>query len=247
MSSWIFGGDQMRDIMFGEHKPSLWPTEGPLANINAHVTLPLAAYQGFLGGLLPAAVVPSVLAAFPCAPNPAFGQAAPLLTECVDTAADFVNGYLFTCPIDYAAALGVYGKSVNSYAVLFAGAMPGPSPYNDDGKDFLMPYFPSFDKCYAALDNKSCHIEGAKWFFGEYIAQNLEVTDAEADFGKLYRQAYGDLIKNGSSNSLASAKTGAWNKFTVENEHEVMGRPMEQQCQVMNYMEQQAGFYGNFR
>merc|ERR1711935_679277 len=72
----IFGSDKMRDIIFGAHKASLWPTEGPMAGINAHVTFPLAAYQGFITGLLPAAVVPSVLAAFPCEPNAAFGPAA---------------------------------------------------------------------------------------------------------------------------------------------------------------------------
>merc|ERR1711935_957867 len=243
----IFGSDKMRDIIFGAHKASLWPTESPMAGINAHVTLPLAAYQGFITGLLPAAVVPSVLAAFPCEPNAAFGPAAPLLTECVDTGADFVNGYLFTCPIELAAAMGVYQKPVNSYAVMFGGAMPGPGPHNTEGKDFLQPYFPYYDKCYAEIGNNACHISGAKWFFGEYIKQELEVTDAQSDFGKLYRSAYGDLIKNGSSANLASAQTGTWNKFTVENHHELMGRPMEQQCQVMNYMELTAGLYGKFR
>merc|ERR1712106_951725 len=95
---------------------------------------------------LPAAVVPSVLAAFPCEPNAAFGPAAPLLTECVNTGADFVNGYLFTCPMELAASMGVYQKPVNSYGVMFGGAMPGPSPYNTEGKDFLLPNLKSYDK-----------------------------------------------------------------------------------------------------
>ena len=125
--------------------------------------------------------------------------------------------------------------------------MPGPGPHNQAGLDYLLPYQPNFDKCYAEIENRSCHIAGARWFFGEYINQNIDATNAEFKAGKLYRQTYGDLIRNGSSNTLVNSMTGAWNKFTVADGHTTMGRPMQAQCGIMNYMDQAGGFYGKFR
>ena len=237
----FFGNDNIRDIIFGADKSQLWPGS------NDHVLFPLAAYEKFLSGIIPQAVVPQVLQAFPCAPNMDFGAAAPLMTECVDAVAEFVNAYTFTCPIELAAAKGLYGQSNTSYNVMFGHAKPGPGPHNTDGKKYLLPYKPSFDKCYAEIENRSCHMSGAKWFFGEYLNQEIEVTDAESKAGKLYRQTYGDLIRSGSSQKLASAMMGAWNKFTVDNGHELVGPLMAAQCQIMNSMEQTSGFYGKFR
>lgn len=245
MSQNIFRSDAMRGIIFGDLVSQLY-----VPGVNDNVILPLAGYEGFIGGLgLPEPVVPLVLQAFPCAPNTAFGQAAPLMTECVDPVADFVNAYLFTCPIELAAALSIYDQDYQSapdhyHGVVFAAASPGPGPY--EGKPFLLPYRDWFDKCYATLENKSCHVEGARWFFGEYLNQKLDITDEQRDFGVLYRSTYADLMKNGQSLKLAEAKTSNWTKFTVENQVEIVGRPMEAQCQIFNSMEQQAGFYGKF-
>ena len=171
------------------------------------------------------------------------------MTECVDAVADFVNAYLFTCPIELAASASIYGQSYqtapnNYHGVVFAAAQPGPGP--NEGLPFLQPYNPTFDKCFAALENKSCHIEGARWFFGEFLNQELDITDAQRDFGTLYRSAYGDLIKNGSSPNLANAVNENWTRMSVENQAETIDRPMAAQCQVFNALEQQAGFYGLF-
>ena len=245
MSNNIFLNDQMRSVIFGEHKDALFQS------FNQHITLPQAAWQGFIGGLLPQAVVPSILEAFQCPLNPDFGPAAPLLTECVDTAAEFVNAYLFTCPIELATAQSAYGQSYpgmpdHYHNVVFAAAKPGPSPYNTDNKKFMQPYFPYFDKCFAALDNKACHVEGAAWFFGEYLNQGVEITEAQREFGTYYRSTYAKLMKNGKNNNLANAKTAKWTRLSVENTNETIGRPMEAQCQVLNFMEANGGFYGKF-
>ena len=242
----IFGNDQMRTVLFGEHKDSLF-----IPALNPNVVLPQAGWKGFVSNLLPEAVLPLVLQAFPCAPNTAFGQYAPLLTECVDTAAQFVNAYLFTCPIEFAAAQSVYGQNYPSmpdhyHNVLFAASSPGPSPDNTEDKEFLKPYLPYFNKCFAATENKSCHVEGARWFFGEYLNQGIEITDAEREFGTYYRSTYVKLMKDGKNNDLAKAQTAKWSRLSVENTNETVGRPMETQCQVFNFMETNGGFYGKF-
>ena len=72
------------------------------------MVFPLAAYHGLIEVLFTVEgvseemtqnIIDSVHQAFPCVPNIAYGEAAPLLTECIDVVADFINAYLFTCPI----------------------------------------------------------------------------------------------------------------------------------------------------
>merc|ERR1712176_257297 len=160
------------------------------------------------------------------------------LTECVESGAHFLNAFLFTCPIESAITQNIYGSQYlfpetasladHYYAVTFAASEPGPSPHNTEGQEFMKPTYP--DKCYAALGNKSCHGGGARWFFGEYLNQGVEITDAQRAFGQYYRAAYANLMKNGNSDVFTDPRqrTSNWSRLSVENTNESTGRPMYQ-------------------
>ena len=182
--------------------------------------------------------------AFPCSPVAAYGQGAPLLTDCIDEVADFINAYLFTCPIEEGFSQGATDENRpdNYHGIVFAAGTPGPAPNNADNKPWQQPYSPVFDKCFEATNGKACHIEGSRWFFGEPLQQNLELSQAEVDFGKIYRNMYGKLIREGSNSDLADASTAQWTKASVDGGLETVSKPMAQQCGLLG----QLGIYGKF-
>ena len=231
----IFSNPDMRQLLFGEAASQLF-----IPGLNDNVIMPLAGYHGLMGQLFQAAAQP-LLQVFPCAPDVTQGALAAVKTDCIDPLADVLSAYLFTCPIDF--AMSGADKTENLYGVLFDASQPGPGP--ESGETFMQPYFSMLDKCFAATDNKSCHIEGARYFFGEYINQKLAVTDAEREFGAFYRKTYADLIKNRSSDVLTAGASG-WTRLSVENQDEFIGKPMAQQCGTFNAMVPNGGIYGLF-
>ena len=84
---------------------------------------------------------------------------------------------------------------------------------------------------------------GVNYLFGQYINQNLNVSEDEANFGKMYRKTYADLMKNKSSDVLASAYDGQWSTLTVGKEPQTSSRPMMAQCGLLTAMDA----YGKFR
>ena len=109
----------------------------------------------------------------------------------------------------------------------------------------MQPYLPVLDECYKATNDKSCHILGARYFFGEYIMQNLDVTESEREFGAFYRQTYGDLIKNGSSEVLGTGANN-WTRLSIEELAEPIGKPMQQQCRTFNQIGPDGSIYTVF-
>ena len=97
---------------------------------------------------------------------------------------------------------------------------------------------PSYYKeCYAAVDNKACHGGGARWLFGEYLNQGVEVTPDERAFGHFYRSTYADLMKNGNSNVLVEFNeftyanpNNEWSRLSVEHTNQATSRPMGTLC-----------------
>ena len=118
--------------------------------------------------------------------------------------------------------------------------MKGASPFS--GEPFYQPLTSNNKNCYNAIKGKGCHVVGLEWLFGEYINQNIDVTEDEANFGKMYRKTYADLMKNKSSAVLASAYDGQWSKFNVGNKPQTTSRPMMAQCGLLTAMDA----YGKF-
>ena len=107
----------------------------------------------------------------------------------------------------------------------------------------MMPFVPgTFDGCMNAIGGKGCHVIGINYLFDEASNQNLNISDEEKAFGQLYRKTYTDLMKNKSSDVLASAYGSSWTKFTIENGAEIIGRPMVAQCALLTAMDA----YGKF-
>ena len=236
ISANLFSNPTMRILLFGpDTAEQLW------GSYNQHVILPQIGYSGLLKKLFGEQGGPFLEAVFPCQPDPALGPFAHVMTDCIDAMADFMTGYLFTCPLDF--AMNGAKQTPNLYGVVFDASTPGPGP--DSGLDIMQPYSPPFYKCFTASANKACHIEGARYFFGEYINQNLAVTDAERDFGSFYRTTYADLIKNGSSEVL-SAGANKWNRLSIENGRELISKPMAQQCGTFNLLAPNGAAYGQF-
>ena len=75
--------------------------------------------------------------------------------------------------------------------------------------------------------------------------QNLDVADAEREFGTFYRKTYGDLIKNGSSDVLKTGANG-WTKMSIENGDELIQKPMAAQCATFNGIGPNGAIYGKF-
>ena len=107
----------------------------------------------------------------------------------------------------------------------------------------MLPFIPGiFEGCMNPIGGKGCHSIGINYLFDGATAQNLNVSDDEKAFGQLYRKIYIDLMKNKSSDVLASAYEGSWTKFTIENGAEIIGRPMVAQCALLTAMDA----YGKF-
>ena len=209
VSDSFFADPARRFAIFGPFSTYIWNPE-----INPNVIVPYGLHFNQVDVVLENPITESAresfMREFPCERQfEEHGQyESELMTECKEPFDKFLNAYLFTCPIDNATR----GTQLqNLYQVVFDASTPGPGP--DSGSDFMQPYEAPFQKCYATTENKSCHGEGARYFFGEYINQNLAVTDAERDFGVFYRTTYGNLIKNGRSDVLTS---GSWNKLTAD-------------------------------
>ena len=231
----LFGDPAMRTRVYGEAANYLWQP-----HINPDVTAPWTVYLNMITEhRILSQAVGSIVSAFPCELNEAeFGYDAWLKTECIEPVADFLTAYLFTCPVDYATE-GTQVYNQNLYQVMFGASTPGPGP--DSGSNIMQPYGAPFYKCFAATENKACHVEGARYFFGEYINQNLAVTDAERDFGLFYRTTYADLIKNGRSDVL-TAGYSTWNKLTTDQGF--VGEQVTPPCEVFNQIAPNGAAYG---
>ena len=83
----------------------------------------------------------------------------------------------------------------------------------------LKPDVGGVEDCYEAGGEKSCHIVGQAYLFGEATNQGVAQTAEETAFGIDYRAAYGDIIKNGLSQTAMMSwvdAAGLFNKIDID-------------------------------
>lgn len=135
--------------------------------------------------------------------------------------------------------------SIRVWSYIFLGlyeTFKGPSPLSGEG--YMEIYQPGINEgCYNVIEGKGCHVMGISYLFGEEIKQNLEITEEEATFGQMYRKTYADIMKNKSSDVLASAYDGTWSTFSLGNDPQDSGRPLPAECALLTAMDA----YGKFR
>ena len=222
MSVDLLGNSDIRGILFGEQAAQIWQS------FNTHVDLPAPAYNGFMQKLFGESqpLLMGILQAFPC-PVPENDPYGGLLTECVDTFADWMTAYLWTC-------------DTRNFLQPYVGTNLGPTymyafeqhASRQGGPNNLKPYSPTFVDCYQDTAGKSCHIEGITYLLGMAEDQGAEQTQEEIDYGVWIRSMFAEMIKTGKSTVAPNFKNnnGQWSRIDVHEPTLSNTVPFAQAC-----------------
>ena len=194
MTENLFASQSFKETLYGDDYATLFQ------EFNAHITVPKPAHDGIMAVLYETAGEAFVAAllgedALGCenpVENDPYGG---LLTECKASTADWISTWIWTCNTRN-FLIPFVGDSLipNMYVNQMSAAKPGPDHLQPG---VMLPDQAQSQDCYEAGGEKSCHIIGESYLFGEAENQNIAQTTEEAAFGVAYRAAYADLIKNG--------------------------------------------------
>ena len=235
MTQNLFSNVDFKKMMFGDHYANIFETYP-----NSHIVVPKAAHDGLMTQMYSAAgddFMNNLLGdgALGCPanaddPTGPFG----LFTECKDKTADWVTSWLWHCNTrDF--LMPRFSQNENMYSIDFAAAYPGP----DHGQTgVLLPDTAGVNDCYEAGREKSCHIVGQAYLFGEADIQGIDQTDEQKAFGLRYRTLYSDLIKNGhqSEFSTFAALQGNYNLMDI-GEEVTMSTPHGVTCHMFDMIQ----------
>ena len=105
-----------------------------------------------------------------------------LLTECLDSMADWASAYMFSCRSLYTMKNSNFGENSDIYMTENFVGRPGPT-LNEDGT--LQVANKNHQDCYIRGEGKACHIIGQVYLFGEAFNQKINMTDEEIAFAKV--------------------------------------------------------------
>ena len=195
----LFSNEQFKETLFGDNYLLIFQ------EFNSHVRVPKVAHEGLMKTMYGAAgneVMTHLLHehALGCPANP--GDAMGLFTECKHKTSDWITSWLWHCNTrNFLSPVIGDEQFTNLYAIDFAAAYPGP---NHGKPGVLKPDTGGVNDCYEAGGQKSCHIVGQAYLFGEAENQRVSQTDEEIAFGESYRSLYASLIKNGVQDEFAT-------------------------------------------
>lgn len=229
----IFGADAYSAIFQNEHVD------------NSHVVVPKAAYDGFIENFYQSfdGASDALLKDYPeiselmCDEQPILGEGHPangLLTECLDSMADWASAYMWQCKSSYTFKNSQFGPNTSLYAIEMYAAYPGPN-YGEDGVKQIS--LPEMRDCYHRGTGKSCHVVGQTYLFGEAAHQNIEVTDEELQFEHDYQAMFGNLIKGKQTGLVAfdaENNHATYNKISYDGLEILNGGPFPFTCHIHN-------------
>lgn len=237
----LFGSEDFKRLLYGAAYDQVFQS------FNTHILAPKPAHDGLLaqlyGGAGEAFMTGLLQPAGLGCPNPVANDPYQgLMVECKTKTVDWITAWLWHCPVHDALKSMNTGETPANfpiYLVDFSASYPGPN-HAEPGV-FAMDNA-GLQDCYEAGGGLSCHIVGQSYLFGEGLHQDIALTTDELAFGAFYRSAYGELIKNGSSDKLAnwSAAQGAYNNMDIGNDGITMSMPHGHTCHMFDML----GMYG---
>ena len=111
-----------------------------------------------------------------------FFSADSLLTECLDSMADWASAYMFSCRSLYTMKKSNFGENSDIYMAENFVGRPGPT-LNEEGT--LQVANKNIKDCYIRGEGKACHIIGQVYLFGEAFNQEINMTDEEIAYAKV--------------------------------------------------------------
>jgi len=204
MTESLFGSETLMRLIFNDTYDSIW-VEG-----TEDIVVPYLAHNGIMDQwFLSRTETPPTYNGLDQLGCEVDTEAGVMFTECKDAMEKLITSLIWTCSVKH--FLTPYlGQGLNIYATQLMVGYPGPDAGATGAKGQLEPFLPQMRDCYMRGQDKSCHIVGQAYFFGEAETQGIDMTDDELAFGLQYRTLYAGLIK-GDATAMSSYDAGMMN------------------------------------